>query len=122
MYYTKSSIRYLMEEISTIHAGSRHKRPLWWMLTGILLVSLVVTLAIRFNVGLTVQHTTMAKSGSLQAMVQRMNRNAFGWTAPVLDLGVLTVPSFHPRVALPDPTLPSLPLEENLYNRPPPSC
>lgn len=96
--------------------------PLWrWALVSVVLFSLVVTLATRTS-HLTIPHSITVRSGSLQAMRQHMDRDAVRWTAPVARLTRLQAPTFYPRVAPTGPPLPTLLVEENVYNRPPPSC
>jgi hypothetical protein len=90
-------------------------------LIGLVMFSLVTVLATRtFNV--TISHSTTVQSSSPQAMRQHMDRGAIGWTAPVAKVSVLQAPTFYPDVAPSGPPLPTLFLEENLYNRPPPGC
>ena len=99
--------------------GSRAR--LWrWALTGLVLLSLVVALATRFQV--TVQDTITVQSIASRAMGQHMNQDAVRWVVPILQLTVLQAPTFHPHVVPAGPSLPSLSVEESLYNRPPPSC
>jgi hypothetical protein len=89
-------------------------------LTGFVLLSLVVTLATRFQV--TVQDTATVQSSASQAIRQHMNQDAVPWAAPILQLTVLLAPTLSPRVAPTGPPLPILLIEESLYNRPPPAC
>ena len=91
-----------------------------WALVCFVLLSLVVTLATRFQV--PVQDTLTAQSSVSHATRQHMNQDAVQWTAPILQLTVLQAPTFYPRVAPAGPPLPILLIEENLYNRPPPTC
>jgi len=94
---------------------------LWrWALIVLVLLSLVVALATRFQI--TVQDTVTVQSIASRAMRQHMNQDAVPWVVPILPLTVLQAPTFHPRVVPAGPSLPSLSVEENLYNRPPPAC
>jgi hypothetical protein len=95
----------------------------WWRLAlvGVVMFSLVLTLATRTFGGTTSVSTTV-QSSSLQAMRQHMDRDAIRWVVPVATLAVAQAPTFYPRVAPTGPPLPILLLEENLYNRPPPTC
>jgi uncharacterized membrane protein YhaH (DUF805 family) len=111
-----------MKEVSTTRVEGRRSRSWYWAFTGLLLFSLVVSLATRVSVDAPIQHATTAKSGTQQAMRQHMDRDAARWTAPVLQFTVLQVPTFYPRVVPAGPPVPTLLLEENLYNRPPPTC
>jgi hypothetical protein len=95
----------------------------WWRLAFVcvVLVSLVLALATRTFHGTTSQSITV-QSNSPQAMRQHMDRDAVRWAAPVAKIVVSQAPTFYPRVAPAGPPLPTLLLEENLYNRPPPVC
>jgi hypothetical protein len=96
--------------------------PWWrWALVGVVMFSLVLTLATRTFGGTTSLSTTV-QSSSPQAMRQHMDQDAIGWVAPVATLAVAQAPTFYPRVAPAGPPLPTLLLEENVYNRPPPAC
>ena len=97
-----------------------------WELTGhrvfvgILLFSLVVTLATRtFHVAIP-QGVTI-RSGAAQAMRQHLDRDAVRWVPPVPILTALQAPTFYPHVAPAGSPLGVLLLDESLYNRPPPS-
>jgi hypothetical protein len=90
-----------------------------WALTGLVFLSLVVTLATRFQV--TVQATAAVQSSASRAMRQHMNQDAVRWAVPILQLTVLQAPTFQPGVAPTGPSLPGLFVEENLYKRPPPA-
>lgn len=96
----------------------------WWRLAFVSLVmfSLVLTLATRTFHDTTSSLSTTAQSSSPQAMRQHMDRDAIRWVVPVATLAVAQAPTFYPRVAPAGPPLPTLLLEENLYNRPPPAC
>ncbi len=99
-------------------------RPVpWWRLAfvSVVMFSLVLTLATRTFSGTTF-HSIVVRSDSPQAMRQHMDRDAVRWVAPVATITVAQVPVFSPRVILTGPSLPTLLLEENLYNRPPPAC
>jgi hypothetical protein len=94
---------------------------LWrWALTVVVLLSLVITLATRFQV--TVQNTATVQSGASESMRQHMNQDAVRWATPILQLTILQAPTFYPHVAPTGPSLSTLHIEENLYKRPPPSC
>lgn len=96
--------------------------PLWrWVLVGVVMFSLVVALATRtFNdVG---SRSTKVQSSSLQTMRQHMDRDAVRWAVPAAKITVAQAPAFYPGVAPAGPPLPTLLLEENLYDRPPPAC
>jgi hypothetical protein len=94
---------------------------LWrWALTLIVLLSLVVTLATRFQAA---PRTAMnVHSTAPQAASQHMNQDAVRWVVPLLQLATLLEPSFYPRKAPARPLLANVFHEESLYNRPPPAC
>jgi hypothetical protein len=107
-------------EIGIGQVEGRRARLWRWVLTVVVLLSLVVALATRFQV--TVQDTITVQSIASRAMRQHMNQDAVRWVVPILQLTVLQAPTFHPHVVPTGPSLPSLSVEENLYNRPPPAC
>jgi hypothetical protein len=96
--------------------------PWWrWAFVGVVMFSLVTTLATRtFHV--TISDSSRVESGESQAIRQHMDSDAAGWAAPVLRITVLLAPTFYPRVVPAGPPLRTLFIEENLYNRPPPTC
>jgi hypothetical protein len=51
-----------------------------------------------------------------------MDSDAVGWTFPVLRIVMEQAPTFYARVAPTGLPLPTFRIEENLYNRPPPTC
>lgn len=84
------------------------------------ILSLGVSLATRtFHLD---DGTTGVQSSSTQAMRQHLDRDGLRWIAPVPTLTILQTPAFYPHVAPAGPPLPSALFEENLYNRPPPTC
>ena len=95
----------------------------WWRVAFVCVVmsSLVLSLATR-TFGGTASRSIVVQSNSPQAMRQHMDRDAVRWAAPVAKLVVSQAPTFYPHVAPAGPTLPTLLLEENLFNRPPPVC
>ena len=99
-------------------SGSR----LWRLaVVAVVIVALAGTLATRVFHG-TFDQSQCVRSGTAQAMRQHLDRDALGWTAPVVHYAVLDAPAFYPRVAPAGPPVRALLIEENLYNRPPPSC
>lgn len=87
----------------------------------VVMFSLVLSLATRTFRG-TTSHSIAVQSNSPQAMRQHMDRDAVRWAAPVAKVTVLLAPMLYPRVAPAGPPIPTLLIEENLYNRPPPTC
>jgi len=106
------------------HCEYRRHRT-WCALVVLLAVcSLTVSVATRYSSSSdpssptvkTVQtHTTP------DAKRQRLAKNAATWVPPLVCFDVLRSPSSYPRIAPAEPPIRSFLLEENLYNRPPPS-
>jgi|ERR1022692_863170 hypothetical protein len=109
-----------MRENGIQQVEGRRARWLHWALTGLVLFTLVVTLATRFQV--TAQDTATIQCSASQAMRQHLNQDGVRWAAPMLQVTVLQAPTFYPRVEPAGPPLPTLLIEENLFNRPPPTC
>jgi hypothetical protein len=109
-----------MREMGTTQVEGSRARLWRWVLTGLVLLSLVIMLATRFQA--TVPDTATVQSSAWRAMRQHMKQDAVRWAAPILRLTILQAPTFHPRVVPAGPSLPSFSVEENLYNRPPPAC
>jgi|SRR5579863_1619698 len=99
----------------------RSVSPWRWALIGVVILSLVVSLATR-TFRLTIPHSVIAKSGAGQAVRQHMDRDATKWTSPVRVFTTLRAPTFSPPVAPTGPVPGVLLLDDNLYKRPPPSC
>jgi hypothetical protein len=86
--------------------------------------SLTVSVATRYSTPSTGQSPTvktLRTQVSPEGLRQRLAQDAVTWMPPVVLLSVLEAPSFYPRTAPAGPPVPSLLLEESLYNRPPPS-
>jgi hypothetical protein len=90
-------------------------------IVGILLFSLVVTLATR-NVRLDDPSGVTVQASAAVGMRQHLDRDAPQWLPPVLVFTTLQAPTFYPQVAPGRATLGVLLLEDSLANRPPPSC
>ena len=54
-------------------------------------------------------------------MRQHMDRDAIRWAEPMANVAIAQPPAYYLRVAPAGPPLPTLLLEESLYNRPPPT-
>src|SRR5579862_375772 len=52
---------------------------------------------------------------------QRLVKDAADWMPPVTRVDGLSAPNFYPRMSPAGPPIPTLLLEDNLHNRPPPS-
>src|ERR1035441_7107369 len=59
---------------------------------------------------------------SPQPVRQHLDRDATQWTTPAPKFAPLQASTSHSLLATAGPSLPKLILDENLYNRPPPSC
>jgi hypothetical protein len=94
----------------------------WYLLVVLLAVcGLTVSVATR-TFRLTVTHNTTVQSNEAKATRQHMDRDAVRWIPVVPVATILEPPTFYPRALPAKPRLPSVPIEENLYNRPPPTC
>jgi hypothetical protein len=102
--------------VTRAQPSSRH-----WALTGIILFSLVVTLATR-TFPSSDRPTTTVQCHATRTMRQHLARDAAEWAPAVLILTTLQAPAFYRRVVPVGPPLPRLFSEQNLYTRPPPSC
>ena len=65
---------------------------------------------------------TTAQSNSPQVLRQHLDHDATHWAPPILHFSTLLVCTIAPRTPTVWLRLPSLLLDESLYNRPPPSC
>ena len=65
---------------------------------------------------------TTAQSNVPHPVRQHLDRDAIRWAAPVPNFTPLHASTFHSCMATSGSPLPSPILDENLYNRPPPSC
>jgi hypothetical protein len=98
------------------------QRPDWRLLVvAISIFALTASLATRTSVP-TDSHGIIAQSASAPATRQHLDGDTIPWVAPTPVLTALEVPSFYPRFSPAGPPLPNLLFDENLYNRPPPSC
>lgn len=91
------------------------------VIVGVLLLSLVVTLATR-TFRLVVHSEVTVQSGVAVGMRQHLDRDAAQWLPPVLVFTALQAPAFYPHVAPGGPPLGVLLLDDSLSNRPPPFC
>jgi hypothetical protein len=93
--------------------------------TAIVLVAicaLTVSVATRYGSAAGFSETAKTlQNQSSQPGLQRLLDNATTWTPPVIDIALLQEPGHYPEVARSSPTVSSVLLERNLYNRPPPA-
>ncbi len=100
----------------------QYRHPRWRFVVIVLAIcALTVSLATR-TFRLTIPHGVTAQSADSHAMRQHMDRDAAKWAPHVPILSTLQNPVFYERIAPASPPIPSVLFEENLFNRPPPSC
>jgi hypothetical protein len=104
------------------HDGSRGWRPRWHaFIIALAICGLTVSLATR-TFRLNSCQTATVTSHSTQTMRQHLDRDAVQWVPPAPVFTILQVPAFYPHVVPAIPSLPLVPIDESLSNRPPPSC
>ncbi len=92
----------------------------WYVLTiGVVIAALTVSVATRNSIP-RIAHSIETQAQSTQAVRQHLDTDAAEWGPPAARI-VSEVVTFCPPVSPGAPPIPR-PLEENLYNRPPPSC
>ena len=94
--------------------------------TAIVLVAicaLTVSVATRYGSLVASDDTVGAvqKHSVWEPGLQRLLNNASTWVPPVVDTALLQNPEYYPLIAPSGPTVSSVLLERNLYNRPPPA-
>ena len=98
------------------------RHPRWYILVVVVAtLTLTGSLATRTSTP-RISRTITTQSQSSSSVRQHLNGDAIGWNPPVASVVISETPSFYPRVSPAGPPIPSLLFEENLYNRPPPSC
>lgn len=107
--------------ICTHKSGTGKSRRSLFGIVGLLILSLVVSVATR-TFHATGQSQTHVSANSTSATRQHLDRDAFTWISPVLAATLLQAPTFYPLVAPAGPPVEALLLDQSLYNRPPPSC
>ena len=113
---------FLMSELRHFEDQRRKK----WCAVVVLVAawSLTVSLATRYSTPWDASAPTVKivqTHASPEAKRQRLAKDAFDWTPPVVCVSVLQAPSSYPRISPAGPPTPSLLFEESLYDRPPPS-
>jgi len=100
------------------------RRGRWSALVVLLAVcALTVSVATRYSSGEVPVYTvrTAHKHSSPEPSRQHLTQSTTNWIPQVVRSVVLEAPTSYPRIAPAGPPIPSLLLEESLYNRPPPS-
>jgi hypothetical protein len=104
----------------------RTSRPKSWCTAVVLLAVCTLTLSVTTRYGKSQaapdrSYTVVAKVHSWTPGLQRLLNNASTWIPPVVIAAILQKPGYSPHISKPIPMVSSVLLEENLYNRPPPS-
>ena len=112
-------------EMSQLRHFEDQRRKNWCAVVVLAAVcSLTVNVATRYSsswdVSAPTVKTVQART-TPEAKRQRLDKDAANWAPPLVCLDVLRFPSSYPRIAPSGPPILSPLLEENLYNRPPPS-
>lgn len=103
------------------NSRSSNRPTTYYLLIILSVFSLTGSLVTR-TFHLKASYGTTAQSNAPHAVRQHLNRDAIRWAAPVPKFTLLHASAFHSHVATTGSPLPSSILDENLYNRPPPSC
>jgi hypothetical protein len=104
-------------------------RDCFGLLIVAVICSLTLNLATRYWVSAVsqihtsnqVQVTKSLQRRSLEPKRQHLDRDAAQWIAPIVSFSILKPASLGPRVASLDIRIQNHLLDENVYNRPPPS-
>ncbi len=107
------------------HSDYRRHRN-WCALVVLLAVcSLTVSVATRYSSSSwdasSLAVKTVRTHTTPNAKRQRLAKNAATWVPPLICFDVFRSPSSYPRIAPAGPPIISFMMEDNLYNRPPPS-
>lgn len=109
-----------MSKVLPLNSRTKHRY-------GCALVVLLLAISLTGSLATRIFHdsfttSTSAQAAASQGMRQHLDQDATQWVAPVPTFTALEATSFYPRFAPAGPPLASVLLDENLYNRPPPSC
>ncbi len=106
------------------HFEGRWHRAWCGLVVLVAVCSLTVSVATRYSSPLNPSSPavkTVRTHTTPDAKRQRLAKNAADWAPPLVCFDALRSPSSYPRIAPAGPPIPSLLLEQSLYNRPPPS-
>jgi hypothetical protein len=106
-----------MKQSATAGVQNRSEQYARWALILVVLFSLVVIVATRFTAPVPSVATVHA---GCEKAAQRMNQDAIGWFAPILQIALLLPPVFNALRPEQDRLIANPFFEQNLYNRPPP--
>jgi hypothetical protein len=85
--------------------------------------SLAISVVTRYSTALSASSSsvkTIQTHSNDEASRQRLAKDAADWIPPVISFVGLRPPTFYPRVSAARPSIVTLLLDDNLYNRPPP--
>ena len=104
----------------------RHPGRRRWCTAVILIAVCTLTLSVATRYGFcgntaNESVTTIQNHESWTPGLQRLLDNAATWIPPVVGSAIFEDPDSYPHVAPSGPTVSSVSLEKNLYNRPPPT-
>lgn len=103
------------------NSRSSNRPTTYYLLIVLSVFSLTGSLVTR-TFRLNASYGTTAQSNAPHAVRQHLDRDAIRWVGPVPTFTPLHASTFHSCMATTWSHLPSSILDENLYNRPPPSC
>jgi hypothetical protein len=102
--------------------GSSGRRRWCTVIVLVAVCALTVSVATRYtSAGPCGKTVTVEKSQSWSPGLQRLLNDAAAWIPPFVDTAIFHDPSCYPHVVESGPTLVTVLLEKNLYNRPPPA-
>jgi hypothetical protein len=105
-----------------INQDSRQCTRSVFLLVKVLSVAALISSLATRTFHLELSDCITVQSNSPQAIRQHLDRDAIQWTTPAPKSGPLQTATFHLNRATVGPLFAKLILDENLYNRPPPSC
>lgn len=95
-----------------------------WCIAIVLVAICALTVSVATRYGSAVATDTVTavqKHSSWEPGLQRLLNNAATWMPPIVGDAVLYTPAYYRHIAPSGPTVSSVLLEKNLYNRPPPA-
>ena len=102
-----------------------HGRKRWCTAIVLLAVcTLTVSVATRYSIcpNATNKNQTVVEADKSWTGLQRLLNNAATWMPPLVEAEIFHDPGCYPHVVESGPRILTVLLEENLYNRPPPSA
>lgn len=108
-----------MLKFPCVRLSARRRSAGCHVLIGLAAVALIASLATRV-VHLNV--SPVVRAASSHAVRQHLDQDATHWIAPTAIFIFLQSPVSHPHVSALRPALPTVIVDQSLYNRPPPLC